>query len=46
VAVGAIGAAVQGTAAARDWACRLGWTTTYCTLRDAPPALHSLDIPA
>ena len=28
--VGAIGAAVQGSLAARDWACRLGWTANYC----------------
>ena len=43
--VGAIGAALQGTAAARDWACRLGWTSNIC----APPggAPRSLsDIPA
>ena len=32
--IGALGAAViQGSLALRDWACRLGWTTSYC----APP---------
>ena len=41
-----IGAAIQGSAAVRDWACRLGWTTNYCALPDARPALHSRDIPA
>ncbi|MEX2034977.1 MAG: hypothetical protein WEA28_07285 [Xanthobacteraceae bacterium] len=46
VAIGAIGAAIQGSAAVRDWACRLGWTTNYCTLPDARPALHPRDIPA
>jgi hypothetical protein len=30
VIVGALGAAVQGSLAARDWACRLGWTANYC----------------
>jgi hypothetical protein len=46
VAIGAIGAAIQGSAAVRDWACRLGWTTNYCALPDTPPALHPRDIPA
>ena len=31
VAIGAIGAAIQGAAAARDWACRLGWSASACT---------------
>ena len=46
VVIGAIGAAIQGSAAARDWACRLGWTQSYCALPDAYPARHSTDIPA
>ena len=46
VVIGAIGAAIQGSAAVRDWACRLGWTTHYCTLPDARPVLHPRDIPA
>jgi hypothetical protein len=30
VVIGALGAALQGAAAARDWACRLGWSGSYC----------------
>ena len=44
VIVGAIGAALQGSAAARDWACRLGWTASYCTLPGTPAGRP--DIPA
>ncbi len=44
VAVAAIGAALQGSAAARDWACRLGWTTSTCTLPGIQPGRP--DIPA
>ena len=43
VVIGALGAAVQGSVAARDWACRLGWTTQHCTVPSGP--LRS-DIPA
>jgi hypothetical protein len=44
IVIGAIGAAVQGSLALRDWGCRLGWTTSYCSLPEvAPPRL---DIPA
>ena len=46
VAIGAIGAAIQGSAAVRDWSCRLGWTKSYCGLPDAPPARPGHDIPA
>ncbi len=49
VAVGAIGAAIQGTAVAHDWACRFGWTTSYCPEADpksAPAVLTRPDIPA
>jgi hypothetical protein len=46
VAIGAIGAAIQGSAAVRDWSCRLGWTNSYCGLPDAPPARPAHDIPA
>jgi hypothetical protein len=45
VIVGAVGAAIQGSAAALDWACRLGLTTAYCTLPEANPP-HPSDIPA
>jgi hypothetical protein len=43
VVIGALGAAVQGSVAARDWACRLGWTTQHCTVPSGP--MRS-DIPA
>jgi hypothetical protein len=43
VAIGAIGAAIQGASAARDWTCRLGWSTDACTV---PGGLRNrLDIP-
>jgi hypothetical protein len=44
VVIGALGAALQGSVAARDWACRLGWATGAC----GPPAAprHAFDIPA
>ena len=45
VAIGAIGAAIQGASAARDWACRLGWTASACTLPGGSPRNRS-DIPA
>ncbi len=44
VVIGAIGAALQGSLAARDWACRAGWATDYCSLPSAPPPRP--DIPA
>lgn len=45
VAIGAVGAAIQGSLALRDWGCRLGWTTSYCGLpASAPPPRP--DIPA
>jgi len=43
VVIGALGAAVQGSVAALDWACRLGWTTQHCTVPSGP--MRS-DIPA
>jgi hypothetical protein len=47
VVIGAVGAAVHGSAAALDWACRLGWTTNYCSMPDAaPPPAARPDIPA
>jgi hypothetical protein len=47
VVIGAVGAAIQGSAAARDWACRLGWTQSYCTTPDAKPlSAPRTDIPA
>ena len=45
LAIGAIGAALQGAAAAHDWACRLGWSTSACTLPGGLPQNRS-DIPA
>jgi hypothetical protein len=44
VVIGALGAALQGTSAARDWACRFGWASSVC----APPSVprHVFDIPA
>jgi len=44
VVIGAIGAAVQGSLALRDWGCRLGWTTDYCSLPSVLP--RRPDIPA
>jgi hypothetical protein len=46
VVIGAIAAAIQGSTAVRDWACRLGWTQSYCALPDAYPQQRSTDIPA
>ena len=48
VIVGALSAAIQATAAARDWACRFGWSTTYCTLPDPAPRKPAVrpEIPA
>lgn len=45
VAIGAIGAAIQGAAAARDWACRLGWSASACALPGGLPQ-NRPDIPA
>jgi hypothetical protein len=45
IVIGAVGAAVQGSLAVRDWACRLGWTTSYCAL-PGPPGPRPIDIPA
>jgi hypothetical protein len=44
VVVGALGAVLQGTSAARDWACRFGWATSVC----GPPSVprNAFDIPA
>ena len=44
VAIGAIGAAVQGASAARDWTCWLGWSAGACALPGGSPRGH-LDIP-
>ena len=37
VVIGAVGAAINGTAAAIDWACRIGWTKSYCGPAETPP---------
>src|SRR4051812_16948779 len=44
VIVGALGAVLQGTSAARDGACRFGWATSVC----GPPSVprSTFDIPA
>jgi hypothetical protein len=44
IVIGAIGAAIQGSLALRDWGCRLGWTTSHCSLPDTAP--RRPDIPA
>jgi hypothetical protein len=44
VAIGAIGAALQGTLAARELMCRLGWSASACAMPMAPRA--GSDIPA
>ncbi len=47
VVIGAVGAAMQGSAAAHDWACRIGWTSAYCTPSAPAPTLPArTDIPA
>jgi hypothetical protein len=45
VIMGALGAIVQGSLAACDWACRLNWTSNYCGVpaKQPPPPR---DIPA
>jgi hypothetical protein len=45
VAIGAIGAAIQGASAARDWACWLGWSANACILPEGLPR-NRPDIPA
>jgi hypothetical protein len=45
VAIGAIGAAIQGASAARDWACWLGWSASACTLPEGLPR-NRPEIPA
>jgi hypothetical protein len=44
VVVGALGAVLQGTSAARDWACRFGWATSVCGSPSVPRDVF--DIPA
>jgi hypothetical protein len=43
VIIGAIGAALQGAAAVRDWACRLGLSSGACM---SAPARSTAEIPA
>src|SRR5256885_5497610 len=45
VAIGAIGAAIQGASAARDWACWLGWLASARSLAQGLPR-HPAGIPA
>jgi hypothetical protein len=47
VVIGALGAAVQGLAAAHDWGCKLGWTHSNCALPSRPSQPPPrVDIPA
>jgi hypothetical protein len=43
VVIGAIGGVLQGSAAARDWACRLGWSASACAM---PQPQAGAEIPA
>ena len=43
VVIGAIGAVLQGSVAARDWACRLGWSANACAM---PQPHADAEIPA
>jgi hypothetical protein len=45
VVIGAIASAIQGTVAARELACRLGWSTNACIVPGAQPKPR-FDIPA
>jgi hypothetical protein len=45
VAIGAIGAALQGASAARDWVCWLGWSASACPSPGGLPR-NRADIPA
>jgi hypothetical protein len=45
VVIGAIASAIQGAVAARELACRLGWSASACTLPGGLPQNRS-DIPA
>ena len=45
VVIGAIGAALQGSVAARELACRFGWSASACTLPGGEPQTR-FDIPA
>ena len=45
IVIGAIGAAVHGSSAALDFACRIGWNASYCGQPDPAPPPRP-DIPA
>jgi hypothetical protein len=45
VVIGAIASAIQGTVAARELACRLGWSASACVLPAGQPRTR-FDIPA
>ena len=45
IVLGAAGALVQGWATAYDWACKLGWASTYCSSTLTKPPARP-DIPA
>ena len=45
VVIGAIASAIQGAVAARELACRLGWSASACTLPGGLPQ-NRFDIPA
>ena len=44
VAIGAIGAAIQGAAAARDWTCWLGWSAGACATPGGLPRRSDIPI--
>jgi hypothetical protein len=46
VVIGAIASAIQGAVAARDLACRLGWSTSACAIPSGPQPRPGSDIPA
>ena len=46
VVIGALASAIQGAVAARELACRFGWSASACTLPGAVQPRHGSDIPA
>ncbi len=46
VVIGALASAIQGVVAARELACRFGWSASACTLPGAVQPRHGSDIPA
>ncbi len=46
VIIGSIGAALQGAATVRGWACRLGWSVSACDMPEFRPSRIGAEIPA